>query len=65
MGKIIISSQLLGPLTSEVAFREASTICEEKGLNFEKIKKELLEQTDSKGFLQVYDNYFKEYIKII
>ena len=65
MSKILICAKLLGQNITEVAIREAEQLCLEKGLNFKLISKELSEQKTPDDFLQVYDVYFKDDIKII
>jgi hypothetical protein len=65
MGKIIVSSQFTGPALLDIAMKSAFTVCEEKKLDFNKIKAELEEQKTSEDFLKVYDSYFKDDIKIL
>ena len=48
------------PEVFEAALLNHSNV--EEGLNFEQIKKELLAQSDAKGFLEIYDNYFKDVV---
>ena len=65
MGKIIVSVQLLGPALLDVAMKSAFNVCEEKNLDFTKIKIELELQKTVEDFVKMYNNYFKDDIKLI
>jgi hypothetical protein len=65
MGKIMVSAQFLGPTIVDVAMKSAFNVCEEKKLDFSKIKIELEGQKTIEDFLKVYDGYFSNDIKIL
>jgi hypothetical protein len=65
MGKIIVDTQMLGMRFMEVIFREAESLAIEKGLNKDKILKELAEAPAQEDFMKIIEENFGDELIIL
>jgi hypothetical protein len=65
MGKVIIDVQMLGMNFMQVIFREAAELATEKGLDPEKISKELSEAPTQEDFMKIIEKNFGDELVIL
>lgn len=65
MGKVVIDTQMLGMRFMEVIFREAESLAIEKGLNKDKILKELAEAPAQEDFMKIIEDNFGDELIIL
>ncbi|HPI82628.1 MAG TPA: hypothetical protein PK122_05370 [Candidatus Paceibacterota bacterium] len=65
MGKVIIDVQMLGMNFMQVIFREAMELATEKGLDPEKISKELAEAPTQEDFMEIIEKNFGDELIIL
>ena len=64
MGKVVIDQKLLGTAFMDVVFIEANKLAEEKGINKDKVAKELATAQTPDDFMQVIKDNFGEELVI-
>jgi ABC-type amino acid transport substrate-binding protein len=65
MGKVIIDTKMIGINFMTVVFREAYNLAVEKGLDTDKIGKELAEASAQEDFMEIIKKYFGDELIIL
>lgn len=65
MGKVIIDTKMIGINFMTVIFREAFDLAIEKGLNTEKIGKDLAEASSQEDFMKIIEDNFGDELIIL
>lgn len=65
MGKVVIDTKMIGINFMTVIFREAFDLATEKGLDTEKIGKELANAASQEDFMEVIEKYFGDELIIL